>query len=78
MIVTQITGFINLFPAIQKCTIVVLVHVDHIVITGMVHNDIHDDTDTMFMSGINQCFKFGLSTISGIRLGIVGYIVTMI
>ena len=78
MILTEITGIIDTFPAAEESTVVVRIHVDHIVITCMIKNDIHNDTDPVLMSCINKCLEFLSCTICSIRLGIVCYIISMI
>ena len=44
----------------------------------MVHNDVHDDTDTLGVSGIDKSLKFRFCAVVCIGFGIVCYIVAVI
>ena len=55
-----------------------LVHILKCVITSVVHNDIHNDTDSMFVSCINESLELCLCTEVCVRFGVVKDIVAMV
>ena len=66
------------FPAWLYSTKTKLVHILKCVITWVVHNNIHNDTDSMLVSCINQSLELCLCTEVCIRFGVVKDIIAVV
>ena len=63
---------------LERSTEVVLVHIIERVVAGVVHNDIHNNSDTVLVSCINKSLEFFLCTEVLIALSIVENIIAVV